>query len=83
MDSKVNKFKGFLSKYSFIVLDFLLLAFIFQMSYIVHRSVAFVIMLILFEVVNKTKLAQKFVDRFDVGLFLMSIGLSTLPMFFF
>lgn len=83
MDSKVNKFKGFLSKYSFIVLDFLLLAFIFQMSYIVHRSVAFVIMLILFEVVNKTKLAQKFVDRFDIGLFLMSIGISTLPMFFF
>lgn len=70
-------------KYSFLILDFLLLVFMFQISYSLHKSVAFVLMLILFEIVSKTGLSTRIVDRFNAPLFFVSMCFATFPLYLF
>ena len=83
MDKKKEKAFGFIRKYSFLILDFLLLAFIFQVSYLAHKSVSLVILLILFEVFSRTKLSEKIFDRFNLPLFMLSTVISVIPLYAF
>ena len=78
-----SKLVSFCKKFGFIILDIMILAFIFQLSYVIHRSVAFVVLLVVLEFCSKTKLATRIVERFDLSLFLISTALATLPLFFY